>query len=66
MSGRIGFNLPGQPAAPVQVVRAPVCPECRAGNHRNCDEVALDERTDEIVPCTCPPAFGHEPRGAEQ
>lgn len=44
---------------------APVCPECRAGKHRNCDGVALDERTDEIVPCTCPPAFGHPPRGGQ-
>jgi hypothetical protein len=40
---------------------APVCPECRAGKHRNCDGIALDERTDELVDCTCPPAF--HPRG---
>lgn len=43
-------------------VLAPVCPECRSGKHRNCDGLALDEATDEIVPCTCPPAFGHRPR----
>ena len=32
---------------------APVCPECAAGKHRNCDGTALYEATDEIGPCAC-------------
>jgi hypothetical protein len=36
-----------------RVVADPVCPECRAGKHRNCDGDALDEATDEIVQCAC-------------
>jgi hypothetical protein len=31
----------------------PICPECRAGKHRNCDGTAYDPRTDEIVICEC-------------
>lgn len=34
-------------------MNAPVCPECRAGKHRNCDGSALDWASDEIVPCFC-------------
>jgi hypothetical protein len=30
-----------------------ICPECAVGKHRNCDGTALDEDTDQIVPCTC-------------
>jgi len=31
----------------------PVCPECRAGKHGNCDGTALDTKTDEITTCIC-------------
>lgn len=44
-----------------QAARAPICPECRSGKHGNCDGEALNEATDEIVACTCPPAF--HPKG---
>lgn len=30
-----------------------ICPECRNGKHQNCTNEALDESTDEIVPCNC-------------
>lgn len=42
---------------PALVDLAPVCPECRAGKHRNCDGTALNETTDDITDCICPPAF---------
>lgn len=29
------------------------CPECVAGKHGNCAKVALDQATDEFVPCEC-------------
>lgn len=52
----------GIPTRPRTITRAPVCPECRSGKHGNCDGTALDEAADDIVECTCPPAFGHDPR----
>lgn len=30
----------------------PVCPECAQGKTVNCTGAALDERTEEMVPCT--------------
>lgn len=32
----------------------PICPECVAGKHRNCDGIALDETTDTFATCCCP------------
>lgn len=52
-------NNPGV-AAVLTASRAPVCPECRSGKHRNCDGTALDEAADDIVECRCPPAFHPE------
>lgn len=46
----------------IQASRAPICPECRSGKHRNCDGSALDEAADDIVECRCPPAFHPEKR----
>ena len=31
----------------------PICPDCAQGKHLNCVGEALDERTDEFVPCDC-------------
>lgn len=31
----------------------PVCPECRAGKHLNCDTTAWDNDLDAPVPCEC-------------
>lgn len=31
----------------------PVCPECAAGKHTNCDGTALDPAHDAIGPCAC-------------
>ena len=30
-----------------------VCPECDAGKHYNCNNIALDEASDSIVDCPC-------------
>lgn len=30
-----------------------VCPECRAGKHRNCDGTAWDTEKDAPAPCEC-------------
>jgi hypothetical protein len=30
-----------------------ICPECRDGKHPNCAGIALDQVTDDIVPCEC-------------
>lgn len=30
-----------------------ICPECRDGKHRNCDDTALDPITDIITDCRC-------------
>lgn len=30
-----------------------VCRECNDGKCRNCDGVALDDKTDEFVECAC-------------
>lgn len=49
----------------IQASRAPICPECRSGKHRNCDGSALDERADDIVECRCPPAFHPEKRSSK-
>jgi hypothetical protein len=34
-------------------VFVPICPECRAGKHRACSDVAADV-LGEPVPCSCP------------
>lgn len=31
----------------------PVCPECRAGKHINCNGQAWDEHADELTVCFC-------------
>ena len=38
----------------------PICPECRDGKCRNCDNRALDEH-DQIVECHCPDPLHHQP-----
>jgi hypothetical protein len=35
-------------------MRVQLCPECRAGKHRNCDGTGWDIDADERVPCPCP------------
>lgn len=30
-----------------------VCPECRAGKHRNCDGTSWCDRNDRPADCTC-------------
>ena len=42
------------------VAPPPVCPECRAGKHDNCDTTAWDNDLDAPVPCECW-KWGHEP-----
>lgn len=36
----------------------PVCPECRAGKHGNCDGSAWDDELDMLTECACAEA-GH-------
>lgn len=31
----------------------PICPECAANKHRNCDGMAFDSVRDEITVCGC-------------
>lgn len=40
----------------------PICPECKAGKHVNCEGEALDTSVDEMVECYCW-SVDHEPVG---
>lgn len=43
----------GAPTVNVGPDPKPVCPECKAGKHRNCDTTAWDFETDEPTACRC-------------
>ena len=49
----------------LQASRAPICPECRSGKHRNCDGTVFEGAADDIVECRCPPAFHPEKRSSK-
>lgn len=37
----------------------PICPECRAGKHANCDGKAWDDTADCLTVCRCWAAVRH-------
>lgn len=47
------LTAPSAPLRASSTALRHVCPECRAGKHRNCDGTAWDDEADQATRCTC-------------